>query len=99
MRPEDPDEKVVAEFRRRERRQLLAIIPLLLAIVLTKVAHDHTGGTVLGVPAWILYLVATAFVAGAVLFALLNWRCPACNRYLGRGAPRGHCPRCGARLR
>jgi len=90
---------VVSEFRKRERRQLLAVLPLMLAVVAAKLAHDHTGGAVFALPAWSFYVMAVALVVGAVVFSVLNWRCPACRRYLGRGAIRETCPRCGRRLR
>jgi hypothetical protein len=100
MRPGEPeDDDVVSEFRKRERRQLLAVLPLMLAVVAAKLAHDHPGGTVFAQPAWSFYVLAIALVVGSVLFALLNWRCPACGRYLGHGPVQGACPRCRRRLR
>jgi len=36
---------------------------------------------------------------GALAFSLLNWRCPGCSKYLGRGINPRRCPRCGVALR
>jgi hypothetical protein len=38
-------------------------------------------------------------VAGALIFSLRNWRCPACNRYLGRTFNPRYCQGCGFELR
>lgn len=37
-------------------------------------------------------------VISALAFSLWNWRCPACNRYLGKGARPRFCAKCGAPL-
>ena len=53
---------------------------------------------VFGVPSgrWGLYLFG--YGVAVVLFSFVNWRCPACNKPLGRyGNPR-FCFRCGAPL-
>jgi len=38
-------------------------------------------------------------VAAAVIFSFANWRCPACNGYLGRGINPKFCSKCGTELR
>lgn len=35
----------------------------------------------------------------AVGFSLVNWRCPSCNVYLGRGISPRFCSKCGIELR
>ena len=32
-------------------------------------------------------------------FSFRNWRCPACNGYLGRSMSMNFCPKCGVELR
>ena len=39
-----------------------------------------------------------AMVAGLLIFSWQNWRCPACDRYLGK-YPGRFCPKCGVPLR
>jgi predicted RNA-binding Zn-ribbon protein involved in translation (DUF1610 family) len=34
-----------------------------------------------------------------LVFSLRNWRCPACNKYLGKGTLPHYCPNCGVELR
>jgi hypothetical protein len=46
-----------------------------------------------------VFSVAGVCIAGALLFSLKNWRCPACHRYMGKRAfGIRFCPGCGARL-
>lgn len=40
-----------------------------------------------------------AIVLVALVFTLRNWRCPACNGYLGRNMGVNFCPKCGVQLR
>ena len=39
-----------------------------------------------------------AVVFLAVIFSFINWRCPACNKYFGKGFNFKFCPKCGAVL-
>jgi hypothetical protein len=40
-----------------------------------------------------------AALAAILIFTLQNWRCPACRKYLGKGAFPRFCPRCGVALK
>jgi hypothetical protein len=40
-----------------------------------------------------------AIAIGWVIFDGQNWRCPACDNYLGRAFNPKHCRRCGIELR
>lgn len=96
---EKREDHVLKEFERRKSRQLTAIVLALFLLfsLLWKIRHP---GIVLGElsrpAAFVLELI---LIAAFVLFSALNWRCPACGRYLGPNiSPRG-CRKCGARLR
>jgi rubrerythrin len=52
----------------------------------------------MGLPTEVLSGALLVFAIGAVLFSLKNWRCPGCERYLGRGISPRFCPRCGVGL-
>ncbi len=91
-----------AEFRRlfivRRRRRRLGAVTFLALVLAVLILRLRGVEEVFGVPSgrWGLYV----FVYGVVivLFSFVNWRCPACNRPLGRhGNPR-FCFRCGAPL-
>lgn len=44
-------------------------------------------------------IVFMIFAFGVLIVSLINWRCPACRKYLGRGFPPTYCPKCGVQLR
>ena len=92
-------DEIKAEFAVRRRRQLLLLIPVILMFVLAflvgtgklPVPIDPDSAT----PKIVLFLI----VAACVGYSWVNWRCPACNGYLGRGIEPKHCRNCGAALR
>jgi len=93
------ESRPVARFKRayaeRKRRQALSTIPvgvLALAVVMG-------GGAVVGLGATASLVVVGAVVLGFFGFSLVNWRCPACDRYLGQRLDPRECPSCGQVLR
>jgi hypothetical protein len=87
-----------AMFARRRRHQLVVAVPAMIAIVALILGDEPGAGAVYGLPVAI-WAPALAIVVGtALVFSFLNWRCPACNRYLGRGLNPRFCPRCGVQL-
>jgi len=89
IKPLPLNAEIRLEYKRRMRRQV--IVPVV--------------GIAMGV---ILYLIAGPdWAKGAVLliglpllgFTFWNWRCPACNGYLGKGTSHRFCPKCGVQLK
>jgi hypothetical protein len=85
-------------FALRRRRQILLAVPLLPILICVMVVRDRGEGALFGVPAvaWGPAFLLSAI--GAVLFSLWNWRCPACDKYLGKGMSPRFCPKCGVAL-
>lgn len=82
------DEIVLAEFQRRFARQIIVpLVAILLLLILLLVEPKVVG------PLSIPGLIALG------IFTFVNWRCPGCNRYLGRGLSPSYCPGCGTRLK
>lgn len=87
--------QIAAELNRRRKRELVAAVPFLAAIlVIVQLLHDsHL--TIGGLGRLPLLAAALAVVAVYFVHHLTNWRCPACRHYLGKlGA--SVCSRCGA---
>lgn len=90
--------KVVEQFKRRRKAQWLMTGLLLLMVggLLWFQEHSHhlpsqlAGSGMAG--------VMVVVVICAVTFSFQNWRCPACNRYLGKVMNPQFCSGCGAPL-
>ena len=86
------------EFAKRRKRQLLAVIPI-LGIIVLRVALDREAETsFFGLPSGLVIGGALVIIIGVVAFSLWNWRCPACNKYLGKGISPSFCSKCGVPL-
>ncbi len=93
----DP-EKVIRIFHTRQNRQILAIAAALFLVLLTAVVHKRPD--LFGVFTKNLLFGIQAVIIGAFIgFSAVNWRCPSCNKFLGRDVHQDACRRCGARLR
>jgi hypothetical protein len=99
---EDTDaqaEDIKADFARRKRKQLIVVAPLLLLIVGFVLFEDRIKSSASDVPQFVLIGVLSIVAIGILVFSFRNWRCPACNGYLGKSASLNHCPKCGVALR
>lgn len=88
-----------AAFALRRRRQMLATVPLVVAVFVAATADASAGTTLVGIPTDIALPLCVATAVGTIVFALWNWRCPACNAYLGKAMSPSFCSHCGAPLR
>jgi hypothetical protein len=95
-------ERKLVEFRAlfalRRRRQLLVSLPLIALIMGFAFLEKSNTGAFLGIPPSIVLPGFLAMIAGAVVFSLYNWRCPACNKYLGKQRSPKYCSKCGVEL-
>ncbi len=88
MNPVQPTGKpsVPEEFRARQRRQkilafglFVVMTPVLVAIKLRRLSIS-----------WVIPIVV--LILGAMVYSLKNWRCPACQKVLGRSWNYQICP-------
>ena len=83
-----------AEFARRQKRQLGVAAVIFAGVIAIWILRDRSP---LESPAGITVFLAAM---GAILvYTLQNWRCPACGKYLGKGAFPRFCPQCGVALK
>ena len=85
-------------YTKRLRKQLLMIALLFAVMVPLPFIEDDAiffglRGAVLGPISFV------AIVIGWVILNGRNWRCPACDEYLGRAINPKHCRSCGIELR
>ena len=93
--------RAAGNFKGVKRRQVIATLicsPFMALILVAAAAADKKAGTTFGIPTFVLVLIAIGPIIGLLLYSLKNWRCPACNGYLGKGFFPAFCPKCGARL-
>lgn len=90
--------EIKTEFATRRRRQILTAVPSLAVLVALALQGD-SGATLLGLGPDVWPFVAAAVIVGAVAFSLVNWRCPACHKYLGKSINPAFCSKCGVPLR
>lgn len=97
---DDPIEaqRIVAEFRKRRNRQLAVSIPFLVIFVSSLWLRDHPDRLPVEFSGTTFLVIFLGAIGAILAFSLANWRCPACNRYLGKGFSPRFCPKCGARL-
>lgn len=88
-----------AAFAIKRRRRWLILLPVLAAVIFIVIVGRRPEGTLLGLHAAVWQPIIFAVVLAAVVFGFINWRCPACGRYLGRTFNPAYCPRCGIPLR
>jgi hypothetical protein len=85
------------EFKRKRTRQIMAVGPFVLAfIALLSVEHSSSG--IFGLPRNIVLGIAFALIISVLIFSFLNWRCPSCNKYLGKAINPKFCSKCGVQL-
>ncbi len=93
-------DKLRGEFRRRRKRQIILLIPLFLLLLgATFLRPEKTASLepdAEGVAFVVVAICFIGFVVFALFFSFRNWRCPACNAYLGRSLFVSSCSRCGA---
>ena len=95
---EEQKAQVRTLFAIRRRRQLLLSLPLFVLIMGFAFLENGETGAIFGIPASMTIPGILAVVVGAILFSLYNWRCPACNKYLGKQRSPQYCSKCGVAL-
>jgi hypothetical protein len=92
----------IKEFVTIKRRQIIATVlfaPFMLVFIAFAGSADPKTGEAFGIsPVVIIPILAVALLS-LVVFSIRNWRCPACDKYLGKGFNPAYCPKCGAQLK
>lgn len=88
-----------SQFVARRRRQLIIAAPLVLIVILLVTANEEAGLVLGSIPILVFAPVALVAIIAGIIFSLINWRCPACNKYLGKTINPAFCSKCGTALR
>lgn len=85
-------------FKERRNRQWIVTVPMVVLVFGLIWFRDHPGQALMGVGANAFAPVFLVALAAVTIFTFRNWRCPACNGYLGKAISPKFCPKCGAQL-
>ena len=88
--PVDP--RITEEFKKRRKRQIIATIPFIIGLLFILVLGSTSVSGVIPGAAFLIYVI------GMILFSFKNWKCPGCNKYLGKGMNPRFCQKCGIQL-
>ncbi len=100
METKQTDPLVMAEFKQRRTWQLVAVAPILAAMIYLIFTGKDGAGPVelLGIPVSAGIPLCIAIVCAGLIFSFFNWRCPACKGYLGKAINPRFCHKCGVQL-
>ena len=100
MESKQADPQVMAEFQQRRTWQLIAVAPIVAAIIYwIFIGKDGAGpAELLGIPVSVGIPLCIAIVCAGLIFSFFIWRCPACKGYLGKAISPKFCHRCGVQL-
>lgn len=78
------------EFEKRRRNHILLLILEVILIFVLVLAENKISAPVT--------TVLTITFIGAIILSYMNWKCPNCNKYLGKSLSHKFCPHCGEQL-
>lgn len=90
---------VVAEFSRRRRKQRIMAIPFLLVVFTFILEADAGQPFIMGIPGHIAIAACIVIICALAIFSLLNWRCPACKKFIKLPVAPKKCAKCGVPLK
>ena len=97
--PTPSNSEVKRRYAIRRRRQYLATIPLVVALVIIQISLRVTGTEEKDwLPPYIWRPALQLALLSVIVFSVFNWRCPRCNVFLAPFSFK-HCSNCGVELR
>ena len=93
---------VQEKFKKIKRNQIVAILGtivfdiIMLIAIFTEVSSPIESMSIATII--IVAIIACIVTIGVVIFTIINWRCPNCNKYLGRSIGSKFCKNCGEKL-
>ena len=86
-----------SKFIQKKQYQMALLVPVGGAVFMLLRAERYASE--LSLQPQVMALGTAALLLAAAAFYWLNWRCPACKKYLGTGLNPSHCPKCRVELR
>ena len=89
--------QIMQDFKVRKSRQIRAIAAALLLIIFLAVIYNRPGPFG-NISKNAIFSIQVMVIAAFIGFTSVNWRCPSCNKYLGRDINKLGCRKCGTRF-
>jgi hypothetical protein len=89
--------EIIEEFKKKRIRQIMAVGPIILAFI-ALLSVEGNSSSIFGLPPNTVLGISFALIISALIFSLFNWRCTACNKYLGKAINPKFCAKCGVQL-
>ena len=93
---------VQEKFKKIKRNQIVVILEIIIFDIVMLIAiFTEVSGPIelLSIATIIIVAIIVCVVTiGVVIFTIMNWRCPNCNKYLGRSISCKFCKNCGEKL-
>ncbi|MCP3927219.1 MAG: hypothetical protein GY714_32065 [Desulfobacterales bacterium] len=90
-------EDVFLEFKKLRRNQMIATIPMIIAVISLIMPENSAG--LFGLSQNLILGISISVIISYFIFSLFNWKCPLCNRYLGKSWNPKYCQKCGDQFR
>lgn len=84
---------IQSEYSKKKNRRIITIAVTVALLVLLALM-DYADVDKIESAAWVIL----SLIAGIVLYGFVDWRCPNCNTFLGRGMAPQYCSNCGVKL-
>lgn len=98
MQLNQADPQIISEFKRRRTKQIIAVIPFIAAMIPLFLLDEAGPAGLFGISSIVIGSTCIAILIAGLIFSVINWRCPACNSYLGKTISPRFCQKCGAQL-
>lgn len=90
------------EFQKRKKRQVIIAVSIIPIFVLLLYVKSFPDSIIFELVDYKQVVLISGLMIGLTLISsYLNWRCPSCEKYIGRSLNPNHrhCSNCGAELR
>ena len=90
------ESEIYALFAKRKKRQKWITIIIILVIIISlpvKAMLGDLSELMQNIIIWLFII----FAISLFVFTFFNWRCPSCDRSLGRNTEIAHCMHCGVK--
>ena len=88
-------ERILELYRKRRKIQISILVAMVVIIVFLIIMSSNPDLTIGELTQDNMGIIALFLVIGGFIFSFMNWRCPVCNKYLGRGIWQKKCGNCG----